>query len=63
MPTLDNVTAKDFMTGSLVTFSPDEDVITAMQVLIEKRISGAPVVDRLGNLIGILSEKDCLRCF
>ena len=61
MPTLDNVTAKDFMSGSLVTFSPDEDVITAIQVLLEKGISGAPVVDRLGNLIGVLSEKDCLR--
>jgi len=59
MPT--PVTAKHYMSASLVTFAPDTDVLTAISQLIEKRISGAPVLDRLGNLVGILSEKDCLR--
>jgi CBS domain-containing protein len=29
--------------------------------LLEKRITGAPVVDKSGRLVGILTEKDCLR--
>ena len=33
----------------------------AIELLLKQRISGAPVVDDDGNLVGILSEKDCLR--
>ncbi len=52
---------KDFMSTSLVTFLPDMDIIEASRMLIENRISGAPVVDLCGNLVGMLSEKDCLK--
>lgn len=52
--------ARDFMTAHLVTFSPDMDLLDAIHALVEKRISGAPVVDEQGNLIGILTERDCL---
>ena len=55
------VTVRDYMSASLITFDPDMDILAAINQLVEKRISGAPVVDRQGNLIGILSEKDCLR--
>ena len=58
---LSSVLVKDYMTANLVTFSPDMDVMEAISRLIEKGISGAPVVDRLGNIVGVLSEKDCLR--
>ncbi len=54
-------TAADIMTRSVVTLSPDTDIYGAMQVLLKKKISGAPVVDREGRLVGMLSEKDCLR--
>ena len=53
-------TVKDYMSHDPVTFSPDMDVLEAGRILVERRISGAPVVDRLGNLVGVLSEKDCL---
>jgi CBS domain-containing protein len=53
--------AQDFMAANLVTFTPDMDVMEAVSILVEKRISGAPVVDQHGNLVGMLSEKDCLR--
>jgi len=55
------ITARDYMSATLVTFTPDTDILTAINQLIEKRIAGAPVVDRQGNLVGIISEKDCLR--
>ena len=35
-------------------------VLSAVRVLIENRISGAPVIDNIGNLLGIITEKDCM---
>ncbi|MDX1604986.1 MAG: CBS domain-containing protein, partial [Candidatus Competibacterales bacterium] len=36
-------------------------ILDAIHLLLKNRISGAPVVDKLGNIVGILSEKDCLK--
>jgi len=52
---------KDYMARTLVTFKPDTDVLDAVHVLVTKRIAGAPVVDDSGNLIGMLSELDCMK--
>jgi len=54
-------TADQIMVASLVTFGPDTPLADAMAALLRKRISGAPVVDEQGLLIGMLSELDCLR--
>jgi len=51
------ITARDCMTTKLVTLSPDMDVIEAVELLLKKRISGAPVVDPFGNYLGVFSEK------
>ena len=53
-------TIENFMATELVTFTPDEDIIHAMRVLLEKHYSGAPVIDDEGRLVGVLSQKDCL---
>lgn len=52
-----------YMVGvnDLITFRPDQTVEEAIDIIIEKRISGAPVLDANGKLVGMLSEKDCLR--
>jgi CBS domain-containing protein len=50
-----------WMSGRLVSLSPDMDVLEAIATLLDNRISGAPVVDRLGRLVGMLSEVDCLK--
>ncbi|MBT8068334.1 MAG: CBS domain-containing protein [Gammaproteobacteria bacterium] len=52
---------KDYMARTLVTFKPDTDVLDAVHVLVTKRIAGAPVVDDSGNLLGMLSELDCMK--
>jgi CBS domain-containing protein len=52
---------KDYMARTIVTFKPDTDVLDAVQVLVKNRIAGAPVVDDEGNLIGMLSELDCMK--
>lgn len=54
-------TVSDIMVTKLVTFSPNTSIQKAIQVLLEKRLSGAPVVDDEANLIGVLSKKDCLK--
>jgi len=53
-------TIKDVMATELITFTPDTLIGTAIQSFLNNKISGAPVVDNSGNLVGILSEKDCL---
>lgn len=52
---------KDYMARTLVTFKPDTDVLDAVHELVKNRIAGAPVVDDSGNLIGMLSELDCMK--
>ncbi len=54
------VTARDMMVRNLITLSPDMDVIDAIDVLLRHRISGAPVVDRDGHLLGVFSEKSSI---
>ena len=54
---------KDIMVTKLVTLSPDMHIQQAISLLLKHRISGAPVVDDEKKLVGVLSEKDCLRIF
>lgn len=54
---------RDIMATKLVTLSPEMSIQKAIDQLLKHRISGAPVVDDERKLVGILSEKDCLRIF
>ena len=54
-------TARDCMSGSLIAFRPDMEVLEAVRILVENRISGAPVIDHIGNLVGMLTERDCMK--
>ena len=54
-------TARDIMTRRLVTLRPAMRTVEAAGILLEHNISGAPVVDEQGNLLGLLSEYDCLQ--
>jgi CBS domain-containing protein len=54
-------TVADFMVTDLYTLSPDTDIRDAVDFLLEHKISGAPVVDQSGALLGVISEKDCLK--
>ena len=47
--------------NSMITFRPDQEINEVIDIIIEKRISGAPVLDENRKLVGIISEKDCLR--
>lgn len=54
-------TARELMTKRLLTFRPEQTVHEAMALLLRWQVSGAPVVDGSGQLVGVLSELDCLR--
>jgi len=51
----------DYMSRRLITFKPDQTMDQVIQTLLEKRISGGPVVDEDNNLVGVISEGDCLK--
>ena len=52
--------AKDIMSKTITTVRPDQTLLDAIQLLICKEISGMPVVDEKGKVIGIITEKDIL---
>jgi len=52
---------RDYMVGQLIKFSPDMDVLDAIHELVQNRIAGGPVVNDQGELVGMLSELDCLK--
>jgi CBS domain-containing protein len=49
------------MATSLITFRPEMSIFEAIRILLNKQISGGPVIDGEGRVIGVLSEHDCLR--
>lgn len=51
----------DVMTPNVLSVAPDTSVIEAAQLMLQKRISGVPVTNALGDLVGIVSEGDFLR--
>lgn len=56
-----SLTVSDYMTKSLITFKPDQNIESVMQALIKHRISGGPVVNDRNELVGIISEGDCIK--
>lgn len=52
---------RSYMSTELITFRPNMDIHLAINILLEHQISGGPVVDARGKVVGMLSEKDCLK--
>ena len=52
---------KDYMSTSLITFKPEQPIDEVIQTLIRYKISGGPVVNDKNELVGIISEGDCLK--
>jgi CBS domain-containing protein len=55
-----NATTQDYMTRDLVTFTPDMGIHDAIKALLGAEVSGGPVLDDAGEIVGMLSIKDCL---
>jgi len=51
----------DYMTKKLITFSPEQSILEVMELFAKNRISGGPVLNKEGFLVGIVSEADCMK--
>ena len=54
---------KEVMTAHPLTLSPDDTLREAVELLVEDKIGGIPVVDEAEGLVGIVTYVDVLRCF
>ncbi len=52
---------KDYMSKDLITFKPSQSVEDVVDALIKYKISGGPVVNEKNELIGVISEGDCIK--
>ena len=53
--------AEEVMTREVISIDPDATVLQAARLMLQHHISGLPVIDKDGNLVGVLSEGDFLR--
>lgn len=58
MPTLPTIA--DYMDTTVHTLAPDTDIVVAVKFLLDRRVTGAPVISAEGKLVGMVTEYDCL---
>lgn len=51
---------RDFMKTNPLSISPETEIMRAVHLLVAEDISGLPVTDAQGRLVGILTERDCI---
>ena len=59
--TSEQIIVSDYMTTNLIVFNPDQSVLEVINTLIKHKISGGPVVNENYELVGIISEGDCIK--
>lgn len=59
--TAEQILVSDYMTTKLITFKPEQSIHDVISALIKYKISGAPVVNEKNELVGIISETDCIK--
>ena len=55
------ILVKDYMSKEVITFHKSDSIFEAKRIMLEKKISGAPIVNKSGKLIGIISESDLMK--
>lgn len=55
------ILVSDYMTRNLITFKENQPIEEVIETLIKNKISGGPVVNENNQLIGIISEGDCMK--
>ena len=55
------ILVSDYMTKKLVTFRPEQSIYEVMELFAKHKISGGPVVNDKKELVGIISEADCMK--
>lgn len=50
-----------YMAKKLITFKPETKIKDVVDSLLDNHITGAPVLDKMGRVVGLIDDKDCLR--
>jgi len=58
---VNSLKVRDYMSTNLITFKPEQSVQDVVESLIKNKISGGPVVNDNYELVGVISEGDCLK--
>jgi len=58
-----NTKVREIMTDHPLTLSPDDDLEDAVELLIEEKVGGIPVIDKAEGLVGIVTYVDVMKCF
>jgi acetoin utilization protein AcuB len=58
-----NTKVSEIMTTEPLTVSPEDDLEEVVELLIEEKVGGIPVVDKSAGLVGIVTYMDVLQCF
>ncbi|WP_258102167.1 CBS domain-containing protein [Marinoscillum pacificum] len=59
--TAQKVTVSDYMSTKLITFRPEQHMDEVINTLLKYKISGGPVVNSENELVGVISEGDCMK--
>ncbi len=51
---------KRIMSAAVVRFSPDDEILEAIDKIVTRGVIGGPVVDHRGNVVGVLTQRDCI---
>lgn len=60
-PAKEPMCVKDYMATNLITFTKDQTVYDVMELLMKHKISGGCVVNERNELLGVISEGDCMK--
>lgn len=60
---LTKIAIADYMTTHMVTLTKDHSVLDAVKIMLDHKITSAPVVDDKGRLLGMFSEMDGMKVF
>jgi len=55
------LTVEKVMSRAVITIRPEDVILDAAQIMLERKVSGLPVVNAEGQVIGILTESDIFR--
>ncbi len=58
---LDAPPITDYMVKHLITFKPDTEISKVIDSLLKHKITGAPVLNEKGEVVGLIDDKDCLK--
>ena len=55
------VRVRDYMSKDVISVRPDTDIMEVVRLLVTHNLNAVPVIDKRGGLVGMISERDCLK--